>query len=141
MENKIDQIMQAYVNKSYDELLASAKSSLGRLMPFFQSIDKDAGSKYVMHFMATALAVDDKFTRLEYNYFCDLFDIHESYEEVKNFIADFDSYEAIALADHVFDSIPNNDVKSDLLNLFLCTVSIDEHISREEYALFRVLID
>ena len=65
----------------------------------------------------------------------------DSYETVKAYIAGFDNYEAIATVDKVFDSIPNNDVKGDLLNLFLCTIAVDETITKEESAMFRILVD
>ena len=141
MNREWDRLLRDYVNKDYNTLLAMAKDSLGRLVPFFRSIDESAGAAYILHFMTTALAVDSRLTDLEYRYFCALLDINDPYEVVSRYVLGYNTPEAIAMADSVFDRIPNYQVKVDLLNLFLCTIAVDEDISREELSMLNTLLE
>ena len=138
--SKLDELLQSYVNKPYEELLGMARSSLSRLVPLFTKVwgDKE-GSAFVLQFLCTALAADGQLSQLEYRFLCDVVNIDSADSAVK-LVALACNEASRALVDKVFDSIDNNDVKADMVNLFLCCVSVDETITKDETALFLRLL-
>ena len=105
--------MQDYVNAPYDVLLAVANDSLAKVMPVFNEIAEDGnGASIVLPFICTALAVDGKFSELEYKFIKDLLEIDQSYDYFK----------------------------SALLSFCLAFVSVDEKISKEENAFIAKLM-
>ena len=139
--NRLDQLLTVYVNVPYDELVSSAKGCLQRLAPYFERIKADFLDEYLLVFMATAMAVDGTFTPLEYRFFCDLTGCNRSYDEVLAVIATYHNAQSVALVDAVFSSIPSNDVRKDLLDLFLCVCACDEEIAANETKMFLTLLD
>ena len=140
MDQRVKELLQNYVNKSYEELVALAKNSLSILIPYFHSLNAELGDKAIIHFILTALAVDDGFSELEYKFLCDVLNTNESYDKIKGVVAKNANDQSIALADTIFDNIPNDNVKAELLNLFLCIIAIDETISPTETAMFSKLL-
>ena len=140
MDQRVKELLQNYVNKSYEELVALAKSSLSALVPYFRSLNAEIGDKAIVHFIVTALAVDDGFSPLEYKFFCDVLNITEPYDKIKSIIAKNANDESVAIADTIFDNIPNDTIKTELLNLFLCIIAVDQTISPTESAMFHILL-
>ena len=100
-----DQLMQNYVNASYDTLLGVANNNLDDLMPYFSKYSDDGnGASLLLPFICTALAVDGKFTQLEYRFVKEVTGIDISYDEIK----------------------------TSLLSFCLAFLAVDEKISKEE---------
>ena len=129
---KYNQLLQDFVNAPYDVLLAVANDSLAKVMPVFNEIAEDGnGASAVLPFICTALAVDGKFSELEYKFIKDLLEINESYDYFKEVIQQYYSEEWFNAVDRLIDACPD-ELKNALLSLCLAFVSVDEHISREE---------
>lgn len=134
------QLLQNYVNAPYDVLLAVANDSLAKVMPVFNEVAKDGnGAGLVLPFICTALAVDGKFSELEYKFVKDLLEIDQSYDYFKEVVQQYYSAEWIEAVDGLIDACPA-DVKNALLCFCLAFVSVDEHISREENAFIAKLM-
>lgn len=135
-----NQLLQEYVNAPYDVLLAVATEALNKVMPVFSEIAEDGnGASIVLPFICTTLAVDGKFTELEYKFIKDVTGLELSYDELRNLVQQFYSAEWINAVDNLIDNCPN-EVKQSLLSFCLAFVSVDEHISREENAFIAKLM-
>ena len=81
---KFNALMQEYVDKSYEELFEIASKSLEISMEVFNKIAKDGnGAPYVVLFISTTLAMDGKFTELEYKFLNELLGGNVNYENAK----------------------------------------------------------
>ena len=138
---KYDKLLQDFVNAPYDVLLAVANDSLEKIMPVFNEIAEDGnGAKVVLPFICTALAVDNKFSELEYKFLKDLLGIDKSYDYFKNVVQNYHSAEWIKAVDGLIDSCPD-DLRNSLLSFCLAFVSVDEKISKEENAFIAKLME
>ena len=85
-----NKLLQDYVNAPYDVLLAVANDSLAKVMPVFNEIAEDGnGASIVLPFICTALAVDGKFSELEYKFIKDLLEIDQSYDYFKSVVQNY----------------------------------------------------
>lgn len=135
-----DQLMQNYVNAPYSVLLSVANDSLDKIMPFFSQIDDDGnGANIVLPFICTALAVDGRFSELEYKFVCDVTGIQTTYEEFKVFVNSFYTPKWIEANDNMIDACPE-EIKHSLLSFCLAFLAVDETITREENAFIYRLI-
>jgi len=125
-------LMQEYVDKSYEELFEIANNSLSVVMDVFNKIAKDGnGAPYVVLFISTTLAIDGRFTELEYKFLNEPLGGNLSYEAAKeNVQAHYDD-ELFDAADKIIDSCPDN-LKSVLLMLVTCFAAVDKTITVEE---------
>ena len=106
--DKYNQLLQDFVNAPYDVLLAVANDSLAKVMPVFNEIAEDGnGASAVLPFICTALAVDGKFSELEYKFIKDLLDINESYDYFKEVIQQYYSDEWFNAVDGLIDACPD----------------------------------
>lgn len=138
--DKLKELLQTYVNQPYEKLLAAAQDSLSRLVPLFNNVfGQEDGTIFVLQFLCTALAADGQLSQLEYRFLCDVVNIDSADTAVK-MVAAACNEQSRALVDKVFDSINNDNVKADMINLFLCCVAVDETISKDETALFLRLL-
>ena len=129
---KFNALMQEYVDKSYEELFEIASKSLEISMEVFNKIAKDGnGAPYVVLFISTTLAMDGKFTELEYKFLNDLLGGGVNYESAKANVQSHYSDEAFDLADKIIDSCPD-DFKSILLMLVTCFAAVDKTITVDE---------
>ena len=135
-----NELMQNYVNLPYSQLLSIARNSLLKITPVFNKIADDGnGAKYVLPIICCSLAVDGKFTKLEYKFITDLIgDV--DYDTVLAVVQQNYSENAQQYADNVLDAC-GDDLKLELLTLCLCLTAVDETISREEAAFIKRLID
>ena len=125
-------LMQEYVNKSYNELYEIANHALAGAMNVFNQAAKDGnGAPYVVLFISTVLAIDGKFTELEYKFLNDLLGGGVDYNAAKANVQSHYSDEAVELADKLIDSC-NTEVKSTLLMLVTCFAAVDQTITVEE---------
>lgn len=135
-----NQLLQNYVNAPYSTLLAVANDSLSKIMPIFNEVAKDGnGASIVLPFICTALAVDGKFTELEYRFVKDLLGIDQTYDYFKNVVQQFYTTEYINAVDELIDACPDQ-LKTALLSFCITFVAVDEHISREENAFIAKLM-
>ena len=129
---KFNALMQEYVDKSYDELFEIAEQSLSIAMDVFNKIAKDGnGAPYVVLFISTVLAMDGKFTELEYKFLNDLLGGGVDYNSAKANVQSHYNDEAFDLADKLIDSCPT-EFKSVLLMLVTCFAAVDKTITVEE---------
>ena len=129
---KFNALMQEYVNKSYDELLSIANNALGLAMNVFNEIAEDGnGAPYVVPFMSTTLAIDGKFTDLEYKFLNDLLGGGVDYDAAKANVQSHYSDDAVEFVDKIIDACPS-EMKAVLLTLVTCFAAVDETISVDE---------
>ena len=137
---KYNQLLQDFVNAPYDVLLAVANDSLAKVMPVFNEIADDGnGASIVLPFICTALAVDGKFSELEYKFVKDLIGVDESYDYFKEVVQNYYTAEWVNAVDGLIDSCPD-ELKNSLLSFCLAFVSVDEKISKEENAFIAKLM-
>ena len=134
----LNEILQDYVNLSYEELLGVASHAAKTVVPFFNNAVEDGnGAIFTISFIGTCLASDGQLSALEKKFVCDLFGLDA--QTVEGIVASINS-EIVRIVDEVFDSIPTDEVKAALLSFCLCFLAVDERISREEVALIQKLI-
>ena len=145
MNDVLKDIMQAFVNADYSELVDIAKESLGIAYPYIAKVfaeqgeDEALSGTVLLHFIVTA---DGNYTELEHKFFCEVTGDTDSYEDNKAFIAQFADGKHADMADQLFDYIVNDkDAKMALLKLCLAICAIDETISADEVAFICKLID
>ena len=134
----LNEILQDYVNLSYEELLGVASHAAKTVVPFFNNAVEDGnGAIFTISFIGTCLASDGQLSALEKKFVCDLFGLDA--QTVEGIVASINS-EIVRIVDEVFDSIPTDEVKAALLSFCLCFLAVDERITREEVALIQKLI-
>ena len=135
----LNDLLQDYVNKSYDELLSFAKISLSHLVdPFTEIFGSQQDAAQVTAFIISAcVGVDGKITALEAKFIRDLLGVNEDYTEV---IAKMSNEDSRTLTDKIMDSF-TGDMKSHMLLFCLSFLAVDETISRDEGAFVRRLLD
>ena len=138
--NKFTELLKEYVNKSYDELLQLAKNALGVLLPAFEEIQPGKSTTFVLPFICTSLAIDGKFTELEYKFLNDIFGSNVSYEDAKKLVNVHYDADILELVNDLIDSC-GAELKAALLLFCLCFTAVDETISREEAAFISILLD
>ena len=130
-------LLQNYVNKSYDELLSLARASVAHFSDDIQSIfpDEDDSARVLMIIIASCIGVDGTFSTLEYKFICDLLgsDAGFSYDEVLEIIKSHYGAESIELTDQLADVL-NDEKKAALISFCLCFLAVDETIERNEVA-------
>ena len=130
----LNELLQDFVNEPYENLVGMAKQSIVDILPIFNEIADDGqGSKRIIAFIGTSLAIDGKLSELEYRFVCDVLGGQFSYDEVKNLASAHYSGDMINAIDGLVDSAPV-ELKSALITFCCCFLAVDETISREEVA-------
>lgn len=136
----LNELLQDYVNLSYDQLLRIAKNNFDKIAPFFAKIAPDGNAaKYLVPIIGAALAVDGRVSQLEYRFINDLLGGGLNYEDVKAVAQNNYNDDAMDYTDKVVDLL-SGDERTALLALCLCIMAVDETISREEVAFIKRLI-
>ena len=134
------QLMQNYVNAPYSVLLGVAKDALNKLFPVFDKIASDGnGASVIFPFICTTLAVDGRFTELEYKFIMDVTGLDKSYDEFKALVQNFYNSEWVEKLDRLTDACPQ-DLKEHLIAFCLAFAAVDETITREENAFIAKLL-
>ena len=136
----LEQLLQKYVNMSYDDLLACAKYSL----PIFISdLVKESGQKEAASFLAVLIAVclgtDANFTALENKFFNDLIGTNDSYADNLKLVQALNTDKSRKLVENSVHRLPA-DKKSAVVSFCLCILAVDETISKDETAFINRLI-
>ena len=128
---KFKKILQDYVNKSYDELLAIAKNAFCNAMNFFAQFDKDKnGATVLVPVVSSILGSDGKLTALEYQFLKDLVGDIE-YETLKSSVQAHYGEEWENAIDNLIDSC-NDEMKATVLTLITCFAAVDETVTVDE---------
>lgn len=135
-----NELMQTYVNMPYEELVGRAQNTLIELIPVFDKASSDGnGSRTLFHLLLTSLAVDGKFSTLEYKFLNDVFKTDISYDEAKDMVASYYSDGAQDALDEFIDSF-DGDLRAKLLELATCALAVDETINKDEVSFITKLI-
>lgn len=136
--SRLNQLLQNYVNMSYDELLDMAKYSLSQ---FTNTLSRTGNAaKICAVITAACLGVDGKLTSLESKFLNDILDSNDSYETNLNFVRSLSGDEACRLVDELVDAL-SADEKAAVVSFCLCFLAVDETITRDEVAFVYRLID
>ena len=137
----LNEILQKYVDASYEELLALATESFDKLMPVFNEVADDGnGAKFIVPVMCASIAADNRFSTLEYKFIKDLLNSDLTYDDFMTSVRLYSGEEGQELVDKLFDAC-GTDMKTELLSFCLCFMAVDETITKEETAFVKRLLD
>lgn len=137
----LNEFLQDFVNEPYEKLVGMAQQSIADLLPVFNNIAEDGqGSKFVVTFIGTSLAVDGKLSDLEYKFVCDVLGGGFTYDEVKQLAGAHYNADIINAIDGLVDAC-SVELKSALITFCCCFLAVDETISREEVAFVQKLLN
>lgn len=137
----LNQLLQRYVNMSYEELLDMAKFSLSQFLDvLLENSGADGASKVCAVMTAACLGADGKLSTLENKFFNDLLDCDDSYAKNLAFVQSLGTEEARELVDSMVDAM-SSDHKAAAVSFCLCFLAVDETITRDEVAFINRLID
>ena len=137
----LDQLLQRYVNMSYEELLDLAKYSLSQFInTLVEKTGAEGASKICAVMTAACMGADGKLSSLEHQFINDLLDSDDSYAENLSFVQSLGDDEARELVDGLVDSL-SSDEKAAAVSFCLCFLAVDETISRDEVAFIHRLIE
>lgn len=139
MAKTFNELLQDFVNKSYDELLNIARGALDVMIPAFESVEKGKSADFILPFIGTTLAIDGNFTELEYKFLNDLLGGGVSYADAKASVQAHYNAEIIDVVDQLIDAC-GEDLKTAILVFCLCFTAVDETITREEGAFIAKLL-
>lgn len=135
-----NELMQSYVNLPYEELVSKAQNDLALLAPVFDEASEDGnGSANLFPIILTCLAVDGKYTVLEYKFLEDVFGRELSYDETKKMVNGFYDEGAQDALDKLIDSC-STELKAVLLDLCTCVMAVDETLDVNELKFIQKLI-
>lgn len=138
MANNLNELLQEYVDKPYDELLTLARCCLsdlvGPLTACFGS--KQDVTEVVMIVISACVGIDGKITGLENKFIGDLTGTHTDYTRV---VAARNNEMSRKLTDAMVDTMDNHS-RTCLTAFCLCFLAVDKTISREEVAFIQRLI-
>ena len=135
----LNELLQDYVNKSYDELLTLARNSVEEIVC---RLSKDGDTEIpakVCYFLTMAcIGADGKLSDLEQRFYRDLLGVNTTYQDLSHNALDGND-ELRALADQMFDA-SSLELKAPILSFCLCFLAVDETISRDEIAFINRLL-
>ena len=133
----LNELLQDWVNKDYDELAFAAKRSLQDVMPLCLKVDPDnKGCAMATSIILTAIGADGTLTALEKRLLCDVLGCDEAF--VQKMISLYDS-RMVDLTDKFVDALDGEN-RAAVCVLVLAFIAVDEKISKEENALIHKLL-
>ena len=138
----LNRLLQRYVDKSYDELLALANLSWAEVSDGIKQL-LGPGRAYadaMILVVSACLGADNKLTELECRFLNDLLESDMTYEEVLDIVSAVGDDEGRDLTDRLANSL-SKDCKVVLLSFCLCFLAVDETITREEAAFILKLME
>ena len=140
MAKTFNDLLQDFVNKSYEELLDIANGAFAAIAEGFEQLGTDNElSDFILPFIATTLAVDGKYTQLEHDFLNAVLESDLSYAAGKEYMASHYDDNIFELVDKMIDAC-GQDLKNAIVIFCLCFASVDETISREEGAYIAKLL-
>lgn len=136
------EILQNYVNQSYDSLVRIAKKAYNDAWPVLNRYSKSGDSSdLIVAIFSSTIAIDGKFSELEYDFMKDVLEISYSYSDLKSVVSQYTSPEWLKTIDTIVDSFDRT-TKSNIVTLCVCIASVDTTITRAENEFIqRLLID
>ena len=137
------EIMQDYVNRSYDELLRTCKSNISDLTSIFSRYldgDQDKTVMAVLIVFGACIGADGTVSAKEARFFNDLLNSNKSTSEIVEMVKTFGDREAVELLDEMADSMTVSE-KATLLSACTCFLAVDETINAKEIAFLAKLIE
>lgn len=130
-------LMQEFVNKDYDELLALAKQAVTRVLPVCKTVDEqNNGIGALTAILLSSVAADGKLTRLEAQFLSDITGLDAAGVDK---LTDMYTGKMVELTDLLADKF-SQETKADIMVLVTCLAACDETISREETAFLRQIL-
>lgn len=130
-------LMQEFVNKDYDELLALAKQAVTRVLPVCKTVDEqNNGIGVLTAILLSSVAADGKLTRLEAQFLGDITGLDAAGVDK---LTDMYTGKMVELTDLLADKF-SQETKADIMVLVTCLAACDETISREETAFLRQIL-
>lgn len=130
-------LMQEFVNKDYDELLALAKQAVTRVLPVCKTVDEqNNGIGALTAILLSSVAADGKLTRLEAQFLSDITGLDAAGVDK---LTDMYTGKMVELTDLLADKF-SQETKADIMVLVTCLAACDETISREETAFLRQIM-
>ena len=130
-------LLQEFVNKDYNELLALAKQAVTRVLPVCKSVDEqNNGIGALTAILLSAVAADGKLTRLEAQFLGDITGLDAAGVDK---LTDMYTGKMVELTDLLADKF-SKETKADIMILVTCLAACDETISREETAFLRQIL-
>ena len=140
MANTFNDLLQDFVNKSYEELVSIANGALEVIVEGLNKVSGEANAAdLILPFIATTLAVDGQYTQLEHNFLNAVIDGSLTYEEGKNCMQAYYNVEMFELVDKMIDAC-GQELKNAFVIFCLCFAAVDETITREEGAYIAKLL-
>lgn len=137
------EILQRYVNYSYDELLNIGKSNLAALVRSVSKYLEGDQEKTVIAVLMVCnicIGADGNISSKEVRFFNDLLGTKYSSSELSAMVKDFNTREVVEMVDDMADSMTSEE-KAALLTVCTCFAAVDETINRDEIALLQKLIE
>ena len=130
-------LMQSFVDKPYEELLALAKQAVVNVLPACKLVDKDHdGIAMLTAILLSAVAADGKLTRLEAQFLSEITGLDA---EGIDKLTDMYSSQMVDLTDLLADK-GGDDLKANILMIVVCLAACDHTICREENAFIRQIM-
>lgn len=129
--SKLGELLQEFVNKDYEELVAIGKIAFGEIYPVCKAIDKENDGFVAMtSIILSAIGADGKLSVLESKWLKDVIGLDD--DAIDTMIKLYNS-KSEDLTNALYDNAPD-ELKSHLMMFVLSILSVDEKISREETA-------
>ncbi|MBQ7088948.1 MAG: hypothetical protein IJN04_04820 [Clostridia bacterium] len=130
-------LMQTFVNKPYDELLALAKQAVANVLPACKLVDEEHnGIAMLTAILLSAVAADGKLTRLEAQFLSDITGLDAAGIDK---MTDMYTSKMVDVTDLLADK-GGNELKAHICMLIVCLASCDETINHEENAFIRQIM-
>lgn len=136
MALSFEDILQNYVNKSYDELKAMARYEANIVLPALRrSFGKEYAYAALLSVISSCIAADGRFSAKEQQFLYELLNLTP--DRARAYV---EKTANAGFADEFFDSC-SKDEKTHLLKLCICFCAVDERISSDEINLLRRLVE
>jgi hypothetical protein len=136
----VKEIMQKYLDATYDELVEVAKSALLKLTPVFDEADGEGqGARFIVPVICAAIAADGRFSKLECQFVNDVLGADFSYEDLLATVRLYAGDRCAEIVDKICD-VCSAPLKTEFLSLCLCIFAVDKTMSRGEAAFFVKLL-
>ncbi len=138
--SNLNELLQDYVNLSYENLLSLANLSMQKTANELKDILGENTSRAYLIVIAACLGTDNKLTELEYKFLKDFLEEEDmTFEEAKNLLETISGSEAMELTDNLVDVL-SPDGKSALIMFCLSFLAVDETISVDEVDFIKKLL-
>jgi uncharacterized tellurite resistance protein B-like protein len=143
--SKFNDLLQGYVNMSYDELVSMADQNLHDIFPALEEFFKDfpgedPTTEIVIMLLANCLGADNKLSALECKFVNEILHANHSYDALSTMVEVHCNSDAEEILDNMIDAL-NASATAAVLSFCLCLLAVDETISRDEVAFFTRLMD